>query len=140
MLDLGAATEPDGLGTGAAVADLDGDGVLELVVAHGEAGAQPLGVYKTAAAAGNGWLRIFPRTRFGAPARGAVVRAEFGGRVRVKVIDCGGGLCQGEPVAHFGLGGSARVERVTVTWPDGAALTMTDPDVNCTYSVPYPGG
>lgn len=141
MLDPGDAAEPGGQGTGAAVADLDGDGVLELVVAHGESAPQPLSLFKPRAAAGNGWLRIFPQTRFGAPARGALVRAVIGGRAGVKVIDGGSGyLCQMEPVAHFGLGKGARVESVTVTWPDGAALTMKDPDINCTYAVPYPGG
>jgi hypothetical protein len=59
--------------------------------------------------------------------------------VRTKVIDGGSGyLCQMEPVAHFGLGKERQVERITVTWPDGATLTMRDPDVNCTYTVPYP--
>ena len=138
MIDPGAALEPEGLGTGAAVADIDGDGVLELLVAHGESRGEPLSLFR-AAATGNGWLRIQPRTRFGAPARGAVVKAEYGGRVRMKVIDGGSGyLCQMEPVAHFGLGPERRVERVTITWPDGAFLTMDDPDVNCTYTVPYP--
>jgi hypothetical protein len=141
MLDPGDTAAPGGFGTGAAVADIDGDGVLELLVAHGVVGAQPLGLYKARAAAGNGWLRIRPQTRFGAPARGAQVWAEFGGRVRVKVIDGGsGGLCQMEPTAHFGLGREVRVERVTVTWPDGAALTMRNPDLNCSYTVPYPRG
>jgi len=133
-LDPGAAADPDGGGTGAVAADLDGDGVLELLVTHGGAGPRPLGVYKVFPAAGNGWLRILPLTRFGAPARGAVVRAEYGGRGRAKAV---GGS---EPVAHFGLGRAGRVDRVTVMWPDGAALTLADPDVNCTYRVPYPGG
>ena len=140
-LDAGDATEPTGFGTAAAVADLDGDGVLELLIAHGDAAPQPLGLYRARGAAANGWLRIRPLTRFGAPARGAVVRAEYGGRVRAKVIDGGSGyLCQMEPAAHFGLGRERRVDRVTVTWPDGASLTLDDPDVNCTYTVPYPGG
>ena len=38
--------ETVGLGTGAAVADVDGDGILELLVSHGESGFQPLTLYK----------------------------------------------------------------------------------------------
>ena len=140
MLDPLDALEPDGLGTGAAVADIDGDGVLELLVAHGESAPQPLGLYRSRSAAGNGWLRVRPLTRFGAPARGAVVRADVGGRVRVKPIDGGGYLCQMEPVAHFGLGREARVDRVTVTWPDGAAVVLEDPGANRTITVPFPRG
>lgn len=133
MLDPGAAAEPDGPGAGASVCDIDGDGALELLVTQD---GRPLALYKAATAAGNGWLRIAPRTRFGAPARGAVVRLAAGGRERVKPIDGG----PGEPVAHFGLGKEPHVERVTVTWPDGLELTLPDPDRDCTYLVPYPGG
>lgn len=141
LLDVGDAAEPDFAGTGAAVADLDGDGILELIVAHDEPCAAPIAIYKARGASGNNWLRIRPLTRFGAPARGALVRASVEGRILVKVIDGGSGVrCQMEPVAHFGLGRCDRVEWVSIAWPDGASLTMPNPDVNCNYSVPYPRG
>lgn len=141
LLEVGDAAEPEALGSGAAVLDLDGDGVLELIVAHGEPSSEPIAVYKARGTAGNSWLRIRPLTRHGAPARGAAVRASVGGRVLVRVIDGGSGTrCQMEPVAHFGLGRSPQVEWVSVTWPDGASLTMPHPDVNCSYTVPYPRG
>ena len=141
MLDPLDAVEPEGFGTGAAVADIDGDGVLELLVAHGESAPQPLSLFRMRGVAGNGWLRVRPLTRFGAPARGAVVRADLGGRVRVRPIDAGSGyLCQSEPVAHFGLGRDSRVDRVTVTWPDGAAVVLDDPGIDRTITVPYPRG
>jgi hypothetical protein len=139
MLDPLEALEPDDSAVGAAVADIDGDGVLELLVAHGEAAAGPLRLYKARSAGGNGWLRVVPLTRFGAPARGTAVRLEAGGRVRVKVV-CGGGQSQSEPVAHFGLGPGRHVERVTITWPDGAEITIDDPGVNQTLTVAYPRG
>jgi hypothetical protein len=125
-LDIGDAEEPDGLGTGAAVADLDGDGQLELMVAHGESAPQPLGLYRTGPS-DHHWLRVLPRTRFGAPARGALVTLEAGGRRQLRVIDGGSGyLCQMEPVAHFGLGGLIGADRLTVRWPDGASATFDD--------------
>jgi hypothetical protein len=141
MLDPGDALDPDGFGTGAAVCDIDGDGVLELLIARGERGPQPLGVYRARGTEGNNWLRVRPLTRFGAPARGTVVRAEAAGRVRVKGI-CGGSgyLCQMEPVAHFGFGPNSRPERVQVTWPDGAGVVLLNPGVNRTVTVPYPRG
>jgi hypothetical protein len=141
MLDPGDALEPDGFGTGAAAADIDGDGVLELMVSHGERGPQPLSLFKARGAEGNNWLRVRPLTRFGAPARGAVVRAEAAGRVRVKGV-CGGSgyLCQMEPVAHFGLGRDVTADRVQVTWPDGAAVVLLNPGTNRTVTVPYPRG
>ena len=137
-VDPGPAAEPDGFGTGAVAADLDGDGVLELVVVHGEVAAQPLTVYKSDAASEAGWLRIRPTTRHGAPARGAVVRLETTAGVQRRAIDAGGGcLCQTEPVAHFGLGATDPV-RVDVRWADGRERTLTDVRAETELSVRHP--
>lgn len=138
MLDPGEALEPFGTGTAAVVADVDGDGVLELLLAHGESTPQPLSLYRAAQATRNNWFRVLPQTRFGAPARGALVTIRIGERLWSKVIDGGGSSCQLEPVAHFGLGKGNRIDTVAVQWPDGAQLTFGDPDLNCTYAVPYP--
>ena len=141
MLDPADARDADGFGTGAAVCDIDGDGVLELLIARGERGPQPLGLFKARAAEGNNWLRVRPLTRFGAPARGAMVHAEAAGRVRVKPVSGGSGyLCQMEPIAHFGFGPDLSPERVRVTWPDGAGVVLLNPGVNRTVTVPYPRG
>lgn len=140
LTDPGDAALPDGLGTGAAVADIDGDGRLELLLAHGESAPQPLSLFK-ANAAQHHWLRVTPKTRFGAPARGAVVKLTAGGRTQVRVIDGGSGyLCQMEPVAHFGLGDVTAVDSVRVTWPDGASATVRDTGVRRTVTMAYPGG
>ena len=141
-LDPGPAREPAALGTGAVVADVDGDGVLELLVAHGEAAPEPLSLYKVEAAAERAWLRVLPLTRFGAPARGAlveVVRAD--GRRSVHPVDAGSGyLCQMEPVAHVGLGGDRSVERsvdsLSIRWPGGATATIERPAVGELLIVP----
>ncbi|WP_418284657.1 CRTAC1 family protein [Halorubrum sp. DTA46] len=138
QVDPGDAAEPNGFGTGGVAADLDGDGVLELLVVHGEVAAQPLSVYKSAAAAAAGWLRIRPTTRHGSPARGAVVRLETTTGVQKRAIDAGGGcLCQTEPVAHFGLG-EAEPVRVDVQWPDGRERTLTDVHSRTEMTVDHP--
>jgi len=138
VVDPGAATEPTGAGTGAAVADIDGDGRLELLIAHGESMPQPLSLFR-ASGVDYHWLRVLPRTRFGAPARGAMVRLSAGGRVQVRVIDGGSGyLCQMEPVAHFGLGMVDCIESVRIIWPDGESLNLIDVPIRTTLDVPYP--
>ena len=132
-MPVGDAAEPGGLGTGAAVADIDGDGCLELLVAHGESERQPLTLYSAASAArGNHWIRVRPVTNAGAPARGAVVTVERSGRHWCRVVDGGSGyLCQMEPVAHIGLGPeSSVIDRVTVRWPDGWTREVAGVEVN----------
>ncbi|WP_416670480.1 CRTAC1 family protein [Egbenema bharatensis] len=138
-LDIGEALEPRGLGTGAAVGDFDGDGRLELLIAHGESGEQPLSLYHTASNQ-NFWLRVLPLTLQGAPARGAVVTLTANDRTQIRSIDAGSGyLCQMEPVAHFGLGSESAIDAVTVRWPDGKAVRISSPQVNQVLRVEYPG-
>ena len=137
-LDVGEAWEPDGLGTGAAVGDFDGDGQLELLISHGESGTQPLSLYRSAPN-NNYWLRVLPLTVYGAPARGAVCILIAGGRRQIRAIDAGSGyLCQMEPVAHFGLGTYPRVERLEIYWPGGEKVAIDNPTVNQLIQVPHP--
>ena len=138
-LDIGDALEPTGFGTGAAVGDFDGDGRLELVVAHGESRAQPLSLYHAPVNA-HFWLRVLPLTPQGAPARGAVVTLTAQGRTQIRSIDAGSGyLCQMEPVAHFGLGTDGAIEAVEVRWLDGKITRLVAPEANQLIRVPYPG-
>lgn len=122
--EVGDAVEPDGFGTGAVAADLNRDGVLELLVVHGEVAPQPISVYAVPEASERDWVRIRPITAAGAPARGAVVRLETTEGVQRRVIDAGAGyLSQTEPVAHFGLGESTPI-RAIVRWCDGRKRTV----------------
>ena len=121
QVPLDVALEPQGLGTGAAVVDSNEDGILELWIAHGESGAQPLSLYQWSDQ-GFHWLRVAPLTNSGAPARGAKVSLfHSSGRIQRRVIDAGSGyLCQMEPVAHFGLGRDTDLEKVLIEWVDGS--------------------
>ncbi len=140
LVDAGDALEPGGLGTGAAIADIDGDGRLELLIAHGESVMQPLTLYHTFNN-GNHWVRILPLTVHGAPARGALVILTANGRTQRRVIDSGSGyLCQMEPVAHFGLGAVTTIEQIEVRWPDGAFFTLNHPGADQMIKVQHPYG
>lgn len=141
LIEIGDALEPLGLGTGAAVGDFDGDGRLELLVSHGESSPQPLTLYTTIdSTKANHWLRVLPLTRFGAPARGAVVRLMMhNGRTQIRAIDAGSGyLCQMEPVAHFGLGAETTVQQIEIVWPGGARHIIASPTINRMLRVEYP--
>jgi hypothetical protein len=140
QVNMGDAAEPSGLGTGAAVADVDGDGRLELLIAHGEAAAQPLTYYHATPNA-NAWLRVYVLTKHGAPARGAVVRLLWPDHPQVRVIDAGSGyLCQMEPIAHFGLGPNPPDHlRIEVQWLDGTKRTISGLHPNQVVRVAYNG-
>ena len=134
------ATDADGFGTGAAFLDVEGDGFLELVLAHGEDVSQPLDIFNVSKN-NNNWLRILPRTKYGAPARGATVSIiTMKGNKQLRIIDSGSAyLCQMEPVAHFGLGLDIAVE-ANIIWPDGKSflLSLSVSDMRKTLEVYHP--
>lgn len=140
-LNVGDAAEPQGRGTGGTVTDVDGDGQLDLLLAHGESAQQPISVFKVTQGSSNNWLRVIPRTQFGSFARGAKVTA-FTSRsgAHTRIIDGGSGyLCEMEPVAHFGLGND-EVKVLEVSWPDGSSITRTlqPGEMNSVVEVSYP--
>lgn len=139
LTDPGAAHGLELPTVGAVVADFDEDGRLELVISHGQKAARPLSVYR-GPRNGHAWVRVQPWTRFRAPARGCVVRLVQRDRVQMRVIDGGTGICQSEPVAHFGLGRDPAIDSITVTWPDGNMVVLKHPAPLQTIGVPYPGG
>ncbi|PSG98948.1 MAG: CRTAC1 family protein [Nanohaloarchaea archaeon SW_7_43_1] len=129
-LEIGEASEPQGLGTGATVTDIDEDGTLELILAHGEAGRQPLTMYKIP---NNGdSVRLQPLSPSGASARNSYVKLEDGS---VHVMDGGSAyLNQMEPWIH--LGGKNLPLEVEVNYPNG-----TSTEVNITektQKIPHP--
>ncbi len=138
-ISLNNALEPYGLGTGAAVADIDEDGVLELLVSHGESGAEPLSLYKANVLENNSYLRIKPLNFFGAPARGATVTLNSNMRNHSKTIDAGSGyLCQMEPVAHYGIRKNEVVESITIKWTNGNEDKYEIKNLNQVYEFRQP--
>ena len=133
QIKISNALEENGLGTGAAVADIDNDGVLELLISHGESGPQPLSLYKSNVKNKN-FLRIAPKTIYGAPARGATVILETNMRKHAKTIDAGSGyLCQMEPVAHYGFRENEIIKTILIKWTDGSVNEYKIDQLNKTY-------
>ncbi len=133
QIKISNALEKNGLGTGAAVADIDNDGILELLISHGESGPQPLSLFKSNIK-NKKFLRIAPKTTYGAPARGATVILVTNKRKHAKTIDAGSGyLCQMEPVAHYGFRKNEILKNVIIKWTDGSINEYKLNDLNKTY-------
>ena len=136
QIPLDVGLEPNGYGTGAAVADIDNDGVLELLVSHGESFDQPLSLYKAKVNPQNKYLRIKPLNKYGAPARGATVTLISNLRKHSKTIDSGSGyLCQMEPVAHYGIRENEKNIKIQVKWTNGETKTIFIKKLNETVTL-----
>ena len=80
------------------------------------------------------FLRIAPKTTYGAPARGATVILVTNKRRHAKTIDAGSGyLCQMEPVAHYGFRKNEILKNVIIKWTDGSINEYKVNDLNKTY-------
>ena len=136
QINFQVGLEVNGYGTGAAVADIDNDGVLELLVARGESKEQPLTLYKAKVDKGNKYLRIKPLNKYGAPARGATVTLITNKRKHSKTIDAGSGyLCQMEPVAHYGIRKNEKNFKVEIKWTNGTKKLFNVTELNQTITI-----
>ncbi|QBK31201.1 CRTAC1 family protein [Roseitalea porphyridii] len=103
---------------GGALADLNADGRLDLVVVNRRA---PLEVYENATPGTGNWLSIALRQEgSNINAVGAFVESRTKDRLMTREITVGGGHASGTALPqHFGLGDADEAE-VRVIWPDGA--------------------
>jgi hypothetical protein len=123
------------VGRGAAFADLDDDGRLELVLT--QVGGAPLLLDGDPAPDAH-WLRVALAGPPGNPRGiGAEVTIEAGGTVqRRTIMPTRSYLSQVEPVATFGLGTAAGVDRIVVRWPDGRLVERRDIEARQTIRIP----
>lgn len=109
---------------GAAYADLDNDGDLDLVVSNNNETAF---LYRNNAESlpDRHYLTLRLLDRNGAPAVGAKATLHAAGSLQyIELGQNRGYLSSVTPLVHFGLGATRRVDSLRIEWPDGRALTL----------------
>ena len=118
-------------GRGMTMADLDGDGDLDIVVNNL---LDPAVVYENRICQGDALLVDLRDLREGVQNRfaiGAVVELETSAGIQIGQVRSAAGYLSGPPVQlHFGIPSGATVENMVIKWPDGHETTMVEIEKN----------
>ena len=125
-----------GVAYGAAYADLDRDGDLDLVVVNLE---EPNSIYRNDAVTGHRLLLKLRGTKANTQGLGATVtiRCASGPQMRQLEPQTGYLSCN-EALVHFGLGKDAIVDELTVRWPGGGEQRFTKLKADQLYTITQP--
>jgi len=129
LLDTTADLREPRVARGAAYADIDGDGDLDLAMVQNGRGAVLL---RNDQETGHHWLRLkLVGTSANRDALGAEVTLRAGGVTQYRRVHPSRGyLSQVELPLTFGLGAATTVDELTVTWPGGQVQAVEVPAVD----------
>jgi enediyne biosynthesis protein E4 len=141
---IGATDRYDGRAV--ALADLDGGGMLDVVVANQKG---PLLLYRNEVAPGRHWIAFdlqggcLPESAPGActnrSAIGAQVEVFWNGRQQLQEVSGGSGFCaQNQRRLHFGLGEHISIDKALIRWPSGKVQELIRPAVDRTHRIQEP--
>lgn len=114
----GAALQKALVARGAAYADVDRDGDLDIVMNNNHGAAV---LYRNEGGSKASWVQFrLEGVSSNRSGLGAVVRVETAGGKQWRAVASGGSYCsQSDLALHFGLGGEETVKTVEVEWPSG---------------------
>ena len=113
------------VGRGLAIGDFDRDGDVDLLMTTNNGAAY---LYRNDVTAGNRSLRFrLVGTKSNRDAIGALVRVFHDGTSQSRTVKSGSSyLSQSELPVTFGVGRRDRIDRVVITWPNGASQEFKD--------------
>lgn len=136
--DAASAAGPDFqkplVARGAAYADFDKDGDLDLLITSNDG---PAVLLRNDNANKNHWLRVkLTGTKSNRSALGAVVRVDTAAGRQWRAVHSGSSYCsQSELALTFGLGRQTQVKQVEILWPSGIVQRISAPKIDQTLEV-----
>ena len=129
---LGPEFSAPRLGRGAAFADIDNDGYLDILVTTN--GGLPV-LFRNPAGKNHGLRIKLVGTKSNRDGIGAVVRLKSGSDQQYQLLHSGGYLSQSELVLTFGLGPASKADEVQIEWPSGQVDHLQNVDADQTIVV-----
>ncbi len=124
---------------GAAYADLDNDGDLDLVVNNMEEVAS---IFENKLESSNNYIRLkiegYGQNK---QAIGTKVTIYTDAGLQYQELHVSRGYMSSvESILHFGLGATEKINKITVQWPDGTTLEKNNVESNCELTINYAEG
>lgn len=113
---------------GAAVGDLDNDGLLDMIVVDRD---EPVRLLMNRSDSDGQWLMFDVRDSLDRPALGASVSIDMGERTVTRVVQSASSyLSARDTRAHFGLGEIESVTNIRIRWPSGTEQQFSEFEAN----------
>ena len=111
--------------------DYNKDGNMDLVLRNADPGVSvsqfsPIQVFENKTAKNSSVTLYLKAQTSNQDAVGSILRAEIGGKTYTRHLTAVQGTIQAEKVIHFGLNNNKKIDKLTITWPNGKKSHYSD--------------